>query len=281
MEKLNRLGWAAELSFRCFGLPIGIRTNDRSLLKTISPYLPRDLKPVPNTVVNRIYSIIAGESSGQAHIRRFHLLYGNVERLARTAELTNVFEILRSDVNLYIAENAPRWVFVHAGAVGWKGRAILIPGPSFSGKTALVQEFLRAGATYYSDEFAVLDERGFVHAFATSLSVRSGNSARQEMHASEEFGGSAGERPLPVGCVITTGYRCGARWKCKAISKGLGVVALLANTVAARRDPSKALSTLSRAVTNAMIFRGHRGEAKEVVESILGELETRPIGWRD
>ena len=281
MEKLDRLGWAAEFSFRAFGLALGIRTNDPGLLNAIHPYLPPGLKPVSNPIVNKVYSIIGGGLPAYAHIRRLHLLYGNVERLARTAELPNLFDVLRSDVNLHIAENAPRRLFVHAGAVGWKGRAIVIPGPSRSGKTTLVQEFLRAGASYYSDEFAVLDRRGFVHPFAIPLSIRSPGADRQEMHAAEEFGGSIGVRPLPIGCVIATRYQPGTRWKRNEISKGLGVLALVANTVAARKDPSRALSLLSNAVTGSQILKSHRGEAKEVVESVLEELDRQPAGGRN
>lgn len=276
MEKLDRLGWAAELSFRAFGLVIGIRTNDPALLNAIPAYLPPGLRPASNPVVNKVYSIIGGSSPARAHIRRLHLLYGNVERLARTGELDNLLEILRSDVNLYIAENAPWRLFVHAGAVGWKGRAIIIPGPSLSGKTTLVQEFLRAGASYYSDEFAVIDRRGFVHPFASPLGVRSANSNRQEMLPAEWFGSSIGIRPLPISCVIATSYRSGAKWKRRAISKGLGVLALVANTVAARKDPSRALSVLSTAVNGAQVLKSHRGEAREVVESVLESLATRP-----
>jgi hypothetical protein len=275
MEKLDRLGWAAELSFCGFGLAIGIRTNDPGLLKAIRPYLPPGLVPVSNPVVNKVYSILGGGTQTNTHIRRLHILYGDVERLIRTAELPNLFEALRSDVNLYLAENAPLRLFIHAGAVGWNGRAIVIPGPSLSGKTTLVQEFLRAGASYYSDEFAVVDKRGFVHPFATPLSIRSAGSDRQEMRAAEEFGGSIGIRPLPIGCVLATSYWPGGRWKRKEISKGLGVLALLANTVAARKDPSRALSVLSTAVKDAKVLKSHRGEAKEVVESILEELNRR------
>ena len=277
MEKLDRLGWASELSFEAFGLAIGVRTNDAGLLQAIRPYLPPGSQPLSDPVVKKLYSIIGGGSPEHAHFRRLHLLYGNVERLARTAELTDLFEILRSDVNLYIAENAPRRLFVHAGAVGWGGRAIVIPGPSFSGKTALVQEFLRAGATYYSDEFAVLDGRGRVHPFATALSARSANSGRPEMRPAEEYGSSNGVRPLPIGCIVATRYRPGAKWKPKAISKGLGALALLANTVAARTNPSKALATLSSAVAGARILKSTRGEAKQVVESILDHLQRHPF----
>jgi hypothetical protein len=281
MEKLDRLGWAAELAFETFGLAIGIRTDDQGLLQMIRPCLPPGLKPVSDPVVRKLYSIIGGGSPAQPHVRRLHLLYGDVERLGRTAELANLLEILRSDVNLYVAENAPRRLFVHAGTVGWKGRAIVIPGPSFSGKTTLVQEFLRAGATYYSDEFSVLDRRGWVYPFAAPLSVRSAKSGRQEMHPAGEFGSSIGVSPLPIGCVVATRYRRGTRWKRKAISKGLGVLALLANTVAARKNPSRTLRTLSSAVANARILKGHRGEAKEVVEGVLEELDKRPPDWQN
>jgi hypothetical protein len=39
---------------------------------------------------------------------------------------------------------------------------------SYSGKTTLVSELIRAGATYYSDEYAVIDERGRVHAISAA-----------------------------------------------------------------------------------------------------------------
>jgi hypothetical protein len=280
MQKLDRLGWAAELSFRGFGLAIGIRTNDSALLNAILPYLPPGLKPVSNPIVNKVYSIIVANSPARAHVRRLNLLYGNVQRLARTPELGNLLETLRSDVKLYIAENAPWRLFVHAGAVGWKGRAIVIPGASLSGKTTLVQEFLRAGASYYSDEFAAIDTRGFVHPFASALGVRSAGSNRQEMLPPESFGSSIGMHPLPIGCVIATSFRPGSTWKRRGISKGLGVLALLANTVAARKDPSRALSVLSTAVKDAQVLKSHRGEAKEVVESVLESLDTQPATLR-
>src|SRR5690348_1244447 len=130
MEKLDRLGWAAEVSFEVFGLSIGVRTNQPSFLHTVCPYLPAALRPRSLRRVQKLYSIIAGGLSAEVRIRRLHLLYGNVERLARTTELSELLDILRSDVNLYIAESASQRVFVHAGAVGWNGRAVIIPGAS-------------------------------------------------------------------------------------------------------------------------------------------------------
>jgi len=56
--------------------------------------------------------------------------------------------------------------------VAWRGRAILLPGRSYVGKSTLVMELVRAGAVYYSDEYAVLDARGRVHPFAQPVALR-------------------------------------------------------------------------------------------------------------
>ena len=64
-------------------------------------------------------------------------------------------------------------MFVHAGVVAVDGRALLLPGGSFTGKTTLVAALLRAGAQYGSDEYAVLDEAGLVlPAYPRPLSIR-------------------------------------------------------------------------------------------------------------
>jgi hypothetical protein len=47
------------------------------------------------------------------------------------------------------------------------------------------------------------------------------------------------------------------------------LLALLANTVAARRIPEVAMATLHRIVTRAPIISSERGEASNVVEPIL------------
>lgn len=278
MAKLDRLGWAADLCFETFGITVGIRTNHAELLKILPLYLPSPCKTVSRLEVDKLYSMIGAGSSARHNVRRFHLLYGNVQMLARSAELSAVLDILRSDINFYLAENAGRRLFVHAGAVAWKGRAIVIPGASLSGKTMLVQEFLRSGATYYSDEFAVLDRRGFLHPFASALSVRGNGSERPEMCPAARFGNAIGVRPLPIGCVLATTYRPGAKWRFKTVTKGQGVLALLANTVAARKDPSTTLSTLSSAIAKAEIFKSERGEAKDIVRDVLNYLARQPFG---
>ena len=88
------------------------------------------------------------------------------------ASLSRVLAVFVSRIRLTIAEFAVRRVFIHGGPVGWKGKAIVLPARSFEGKTTLVAELVKLGASYLSDEYAVVDETGFVHPFAKPLSIR-------------------------------------------------------------------------------------------------------------
>src|SRR5947209_97492 len=229
MDKLDRLGWADGISFRAFGVSAGVRVSDPSVLDIVRRLLPPGWVSSPRMTVDRLYSLLVGGNGRTSGTRRFNLLYRDSGLLARSLNLEDVYGVLESDLRLHVAEKAPRRVFVHAGAVGWRGRAILIPGRSFSGKTTLVAELVRAGAEYYSDEYAVLDATGRVHPFPQPLGVRADGSLYQEPVRVENFGGKAGSRPLPVGLVVVTGYKPKSRWRPKELSPGRGALELLAH----------------------------------------------------
>src|SRR5712692_5257780 len=201
MDRVDRLGWAAGFTFTGYGVRIGVRTNQREILGRLAELLPPGSRPATSATVERVYSLTVGGAGARANLRRFSLLDGNFDRLVRTMNLDVALDKFESDLQLYVAEKAQRRVFIHGGAVGWRGQAIVIPGRSFSGKTTLVAELVRAGATYYSDEYAVLDARGRVHPFPKPLGIRGDASAKQVKSAVETFGGRAGIEPLPVGMV--------------------------------------------------------------------------------
>jgi hypothetical protein len=79
-----------------------------------------------------------------------------------------------------------------------------------------------------------------------------------------------GRRPLPVGLVVASRYRAGARWRPRLLSAGEGALALLANTVAARRAPARVVAALQAVVARAQVLRGVRGEARETARALLG-----------
>lgn len=269
MRKLDRSGWAAGLTFKSYGVRFGVRTDDLSVLERLTEFLPPGTRPAPNGVVEKLYSIRTGAGGVERRgLRRFQLLYADHVRIARTLDAEELFERFEADLQLSVAEAARRRVFVHAGVVGWKGRAVLFPGRSFSGKTTLVAELVKAGAEYYSDEFAVLDSAGRVHPYAKPMSVR-GEGFRQRKVSVEEFGGSAATKSLPVGLVVVSEFREGSRFRPRSLTPGQGSLALLANTVPARLRPLEVLETLERVVRIAKVLGGARGEAAEAAAKIL------------
>ena len=260
------------MALTAYGVRVGVRVDDPGALVAVAERLPPGWKPSTSPRVARLYSLIAGGATGEGRVRRFHLLYAGAELVARSLDAEVVCERFESDLQLYVAERAPRHVFVHAGVVGWRGRAVVIPGRSLGGKTTLVAELVRAGADYYSDEYAVIDREGRVHPYARPLAVREGGGLKQTRRTVEEFGGSVGERPLPVGLVVVSHYERGADWCPRRLTAGECVLELLSNTVPARRSPARAMGALTKAAAWATTLAGPRGEAEVVAEAILRSL---------
>jgi hypothetical protein len=273
MAKIDRLGWADGMSFKAYGVQIGVRVNEPSILNDLVDRLPPGSKPSSALTVDHLYSITGFPTNSNGSIRRFNLGYWNLIRFARSRSFEELLDQFESHVQLTVAEYAPRRVFVHAGVVGWKGRAILIPGTSFTGKTTIVDQLIRAGASYYSDEYAVLDQRGRVHPYPRALGLRSPQSSQARKVRAEELGAEVGSKPLPIALVVATKFKEGASWRPRTLTRGKGVLELLANTVSARSQPELALSVLPKALASARILKCVRGEASEVVDSILKSVD--------
>jgi hypothetical protein len=103
--------------------------------------------------------------------------------------------------------------------------------------------------------------------------MRETGEVKQTDISPETLGGRTGRKPLPVGLVIASQYREGARWRPAKLTPGQGALTLLANTVAARREPEKAIAILQQVVSNAHVYKGTRGEARELASRILGQLD--------
>jgi hypothetical protein len=269
MRKIDRLGWTDGLSILSYGVRVGIRVNEARAMERIQKLLPPGWKPAASPLVESLFSVYLGGAQANSGIRRYHLLYHGMQQLVRSFDEREIYATLESNLRLTVAEAARRRLFIHAGVVGWKGMAIVIPGRSFSGKTTLVRELLRAGATYYSDEYAVLDAQGRVHPFPKPLSIREPGQVEQTDYPAQALGSEVGRKPLPVGLVVISNYKEGARWRPQKLSAGQGALELLAHTISARRQPEVALSTLHRVASRASVLKSKRGEARQVIDSIL------------
>ena len=142
-----------------------------------------------------------------------------------------------------------------------------------SGKSTLVKALVEAGATYYSDEFAILDQDGRVHPYPVPLSIRSKKGKPAYKTPAEAFGGQVGSEPLPVGLVVIATYQRRARWRPQVLTPSLAMLALMDNTVAARRDPGFSMPILRQVAMGAKTIQSKRGETRRAVPAILQELQ--------
>jgi hypothetical protein len=253
-----------QVAFEAFGVPILVTANRAETIERFRPYLPPGWRPRrPGAPEERFTVLVLPNGK-----------YGVAQEgkgIAKGLDLDLALELLDSQVRIFIGRKAPDAIFVHAGVVGVGDRAIVVPGASFTGKTSLVAALVGAGATYYSDEFAVVDERGLVHPYPKALSVR-GDDLMQTHHEVSSLGWTPGEEPLPIGLVVVTGYRRGAEWSPRRLSAGEGALALFANAVPARERVAEAMHALTRAVHEAVVLESDRGEANAVVQPLLAEL---------
>jgi len=255
-----------------YGVRLGLRGQAAAALRLLRGHLPPNARPTGVRGVDRLYSLVLGGDGPRPGVRRLHILYADHVRIARSEDLDIVLSAFESEVEVFVAVHAPARVFVHAGVVGWRGRAIVMPGRSFSGKSTLVRALLNAGATYYSDEYAVIDVRGFVHPYDRPLSLRTPGAApgvRPYRHDPESLGVRRGRKALPMGLIVSTRFREGTRFRPRPASAGEGVLALLANTLSARMRPGVAMVALREAVAGARVLKGPRGEAAETAQQIL------------
>jgi hypothetical protein len=275
MQKIDRLVWAEGACLESYGVRIGIRASQAGMMDRLIPFLPPKWQAIePARELDLLYSWVVG-GERRPGVRAFGVLYEGVGRIARTLEPGELFETFETNLRTAIALRSRRFVFIHAGVVGWRGHAIVIPGRSGTGKSTLVEALVRAGAEYFSDEYAVLDRSGRVHPFAKPISVRMPVTFRQKPLAVEEIGGRTSERPMRVGAILVTRYRKGSKSRFRSTSSGQGVLDLVANAVAARWASSRVFRATCSAGARAIVLRGTRGEAQEAVERLLAILDTQ------
>jgi hypothetical protein len=255
---------SSAVRFESHGVRVAVTSDSVETLDAALPFLPPLRTTRGENDAQRTFHLsCAPQPDGKT---RFSLHTGD-RALAEAAGLAPILRALEWQVSLFVAEQARDRIFVHAGVVEWRGKALVVPGRSFSGKSTLIATLVRAGCAYLSDEYAILDSSGACHAHPRSLALRVPGGF--EKRTAEELGGRTRREPLPVGAVVVTRYREGATWQPLRLSSGQAAMALLQHTVVARARAREALSVLSAATANVEALEGVRGDAGDLVSALL------------
>lgn len=267
-EKFDR-----KFAFESYGVKVAVESNRDDVLAKAESVVRKALldriKIIDNT--NAVSEFVFGIGLDEKGI--YYLFQGGQQTNNSDSEFI-FFKFFDSMIRLTVAEHAVSTVFLHSGAVGWQGKAIIFPARSFKGKTTLVAEMLRNGAEYYSDEYAILDETGLVHPFPRDLTMR----GIEHEYADTEVPISSldckiGVAAIPVGVVLITEYVHGAEWSPKILSSGQGIIEVIPHTIPLHADTQFSLKVLNIALGRAIIAKSIRGDAKLASKQILAFVD--------
>ena len=270
-----RKGSEFEVYIESYGVKIRIGANSREAFQAIEKILPiifpGCFRIIEKSKVEHHFKLIWNGIGADS----FFLNGREVPSDHTRADVMRGFE---TQLRLTVAEHAPEKVFVHAGVAAWKDKAIVIPARSFQGKTSLVAELVKRGAVYYSDEYAIFDEEGWVHPFPKTLSIRGIiDEYTQKEFPVEAFGGTAGTKKIPVGMILLTGFQAGAVWKPEILSAGQGILEILEHVVPIRYNPKFSFKVLNQVAKRAIIVKTLRGDVSESADLILDFFESECI----
>lgn len=242
-------------TFESFGLAVEVRTDDPELFRQL-PVALVEWRPGNGT-----------RPTARFDLRSDGSLFFDGDELDGVHGVPPL-GALSDKMRHHLALNAPDHVFVHAGVVATGGVGIVVPGASFSGKSTLVAALLRAGATYYSDEYAVVDGEGLIHPYPRPLSLRG------QGHAAVPDRAFVSRDPIRAGLIVVTCYVPDATWRPVTATSGEGAMALLEHMAAARSASARALAAARRVAATAHVITGPRGEAGLAAAALLQMAET-------
>ena len=245
-------------------MQIGIDVIDPDLRDDAIERLPPGWREVHTSTPQRTYQLTV-----EVDAKLGLTIDGGEDRTFPLRE--QLLDFLEGDIQIFVAEFATPHLFIHAGVVAWNGSAILIPGRSFAGKSTLVTSLVKAGATYYSDEYAVLDEEGRVIPYPRRVSLRSGphgEAGRLDLsHLAPQ--GNAEDHAIPVGLVALLRYDEEGGWDVWELDHLPAIMAMSEQTVAIQRRPADTFAILDKVARNARVIQGTRGDVSDTVERLL------------
>lgn len=260
VDQLISLGRTTEngeylVAISCLGSKVAALVPDMTFLDALVPLLPPTCEPISIDLVQQspIEWTWADPTSRSADDR------------------AGVIDYLASQIEYAVAEWSEKYVFVHAGVVVVDQQALVFPGESHAGKSTLIAALVKEGATYFSDEYAVVDSSGMILPFARRIALRNSlffpegktdlttYSTTGNLHCSGHI----------VRAIYFTRYAPNSHWVINHLDRTSALIELCKNTAGFTKRPDMSFAHLGCMLDGATAYAGTRGEAAEAVHEIL------------
>ncbi len=257
-----------DFSISAYGVRIDFHLPCALIAELPSPVIPGAVDDDRSSADATVSVKLSRDAEGEPI---FELMENGVS-LAKEASATVASHMVESWAQLTVATMAKDLIFVHAAVVGWKNKAIVVPGRTLSGKSTLAMALAEAGAEYYSDEYAIFDPEGKVHPYWRLPKIKgdSGYKVARLLKGGDLTGPPP--VPLPLGWVLISYYDPGSVWQPRKLTCGETLLGLLDNTVPLRVRPEQSVKALSKAIADAQGFESSRGDAASEARIILSLL---------
>jgi hypothetical protein len=255
--------------YGAYGVTWDMQADDAALYRMLLERLPSGTAPSAGRPPERAYAVRTMPATF-AESGASYLLLADGRPLVRSSDAVDVADAFEDNLDWLVAERSPRKVFLRAGVVGWRDRAIVIPGGPGTGKRTLVRALVGCGATYFSDDYAVLEGNAVIpYPSRRPNWIDPGNALS---HWLDELAPKRAFKPVPVGVVLFAPYRAGASFKPKLISRGKALLEMFKHAVAAQRNPMPVLRALETVSRRCNALQGVRGDAHAVASYLLDRL---------
>ena len=189
--------------------------------------------------------------------------------LIRTGTHEVITGLTRVEIPIWLIEEVTRALItrldtaiaLHAGAVVWEGKSILLAGASGSGKSLLVAWLIDNGFEYATDEITILKDNNRILGFPRAVVLKEGASEIVQAFSLSErsplikygshlvispAGAKRDGTARPCGMIVFPHYQPGAQVRINALTAGESALKLVGCNLNARNFPDGGFSAITR-----------------------------------
>jgi hypothetical protein len=271
-------------TFRALSYSFRVATNVPQVAPLV-PALLEDLRDVRDEGAH-LYELLREPAA------RPFSVYVDGELVRRVGSPLALVDELLWHVNREALTRPDPRIGIHASAASLNGRTFLFPAPAGSGKTTLVAGLLQHGASYMTDEAALIaPETIELHPYPKPMwmapgAIRAVDGLRDRLLPEyrslsrvrvyvrcTDLGADAVTMPLPVDLVVAPSYRQGSATTLEPMSRAECLMTLANNAFNLHRFGRQGVTALERLVAASRCYRltiGDLDEALRALEALTG-----------